>query len=91
LRKSGGDLTTPAGKAPCFGAFFVGERMLPGSHAQDWVPFKVCRTIVSRGFVPVCPKKQSKMEVEFPLQMCKKEGVKILGTLHVCKFNVQKG
>jgi len=64
---------------------------LPGSLAQDWVPFGVGRTVVSRGFVPICPKKSSKMRVEFRFQMCKKEVVKILGSLHGCKFNMQKG
>jgi hypothetical protein len=32
-----------------------------------------------------------KTRVEFSLQMCKKDVVKILGTLPVCKLNVQKG
>jgi hypothetical protein len=45
----------------------------------------------SRGFVPICPKKCPKRGVEFRLQLCKKEVVKILGSLHGCKFNMQKG
>ena len=59
------------------------------------VSFEVCgvpvRIIVSRGFVPICPKKSPKMGVEFPLHLCKKEVLKILGTLPVYKLNLRKG
>ena len=57
-------------------------------HARFGATSFWCR---GEGFVPICPKKSSKMEVEFPLRLCKKEVFKILGSLHVCKFNVQKG
>jgi hypothetical protein len=48
-------------------------------------------SFVSRRFVPICPKKSPKMGVEFPLQLCKKEVLKILGALPLCKLNVRKG
>ena len=49
------------------------------------------RIVASSEFVPICPKKRTKMRVEFSLQTCKKEALKILGALPDCKLNLRRG
>jgi hypothetical protein len=43
------------------------------------------------GICPNLSQKSPKMGIAFSLQRCKKEAVKILGTLPDCKFNLRKG